>query len=112
MNTWNTLLESYLRRVYKNTLATAKRQIQQAENPMPGVVITMDAACVDNAILDHSFSGVAREEHEIWSTDLHIPIDNNITDDKLHFGMPQGTGDHAYGGDSHNQRDAIRTTSH
>jgi len=30
MNTWNTLPESYPQRVYKNTLATVKRQIQQA----------------------------------------------------------------------------------
>jgi len=29
MNTWNTLLESYQQRVYNNTLATVKRQIQQ-----------------------------------------------------------------------------------
>jgi hypothetical protein len=28
MNTWNTLPESYQQRVYKNTLATVKRQIQ------------------------------------------------------------------------------------
>jgi hypothetical protein len=28
MNTWNTLLESYQQRVYKNTLVTVKRQIK------------------------------------------------------------------------------------
>jgi len=50
MNTWNTLPESYQQRVYKNTLATIKHQIQQAENPMPAEVISVEAARVDNAI--------------------------------------------------------------
>jgi len=35
INTWNTLPESYQQWVYKNTLATVKHQIQQAENPTP-----------------------------------------------------------------------------
>jgi hypothetical protein len=43
MNTWNTLPESYHQRVYNNTLATVKRQIQQAENPTPAVVISVEA---------------------------------------------------------------------
>jgi len=51
MNTWNTLPESDQQRVYNNTLATVKRQIQQAENPTPAEVISMEAALVDNAIL-------------------------------------------------------------
>jgi hypothetical protein len=51
MNTCNTLLESYQQRVYNNTLATVKHQIQQAENQTPAVVFTMEAARVDNAIL-------------------------------------------------------------
>jgi len=50
MNTWNTLPESYQQRVYKNTLAIVKRQIQQAENPTPAVVISVEAARVDNTI--------------------------------------------------------------
>jgi len=50
MNTWNTLLESYQHRVYNNTRATVKHQIQQAENPTPAVVISVEAASVDNAI--------------------------------------------------------------
>jgi hypothetical protein len=50
MNTWNTLLESYQQRVYRNTLATVKRKIQQAENPMPAIVISTKAVCVDNPI--------------------------------------------------------------
>jgi hypothetical protein len=60
MNTLNTLPESYQQRVYKNTLATVKRQIQQAENPTPAAVISVEAARVDNAILlDYVTSGVA-----------------------------------------------------
>jgi hypothetical protein len=52
--------------------------MQQAENPMPAVVNSVDAAPVDNAILlDHLASEVAREEPEIGSTDPNIPIDNN-----------------------------------
>jgi len=70
MNTWNTLPESYQQRVCNNTLATVKRQIQQAENPTPAVVISMDAACGDNPILlDYLTSEVALEEPEIGSTD-------------------------------------------
>jgi len=94
MNTWNTLPESYQQRVYNNTLATVKHQIQQAENPMPAVVINVDAAHVDNGILlDYLTSKVVLVEPEIGSTDPNIPIDNNCTDDELHSGMPGGSGD-------------------
>jgi len=51
MNTWNTLLESYQQRVHKHTSATVNRQVQQAENPTAAVVISMEAAQVDNPIL-------------------------------------------------------------
>jgi hypothetical protein len=52
--------------VYKNTLATVKHQIQQAENLTPAVVITVDAASVNNAMrLDYFTSEVALEEPEI-----------------------------------------------
>jgi len=51
MNTWNTLPQSYQQRVYNKALATVKRQIQQAENPTPAVVICVEAARVENAIL-------------------------------------------------------------
>jgi hypothetical protein len=51
MNSWKTLPESYQQRVYKSTLATVKRQIQQAENPKPAAVISPEAAGVHNAIL-------------------------------------------------------------
>jgi hypothetical protein len=52
INNWNTLPESYQQRVYNNTLATVKRQIQEAENPTPAMVISVEAAHVDNAILE------------------------------------------------------------
>jgi hypothetical protein len=109
MNTWNTLPESYQQRVYNHTLATVNRQIQQAENPTPAVVISMAAVRVDNAILlDYLTSEVAIEEPEIRSTDPDIPIDNNCMDDELHFGMPGGSGDFKVEGD---ESDAIPTTS-
>jgi hypothetical protein len=69
MNTWNTLPESYQQRVYNNTLATVKHQIKQAENPMPSMVISVEAAHVDNAtLLAYLTSEVALEEPEIRST--------------------------------------------
>jgi len=112
MNTWNTLPESYQQRVYKNTLATVKRQIQQVENPTPADDIIMEAARVDNAILlVYLTSEVVLEEPEIGSTDPSIPIDNNWTDDQLHFGMPGGSGDYGDEGDESDNRDAIPTAS-
>jgi hypothetical protein len=51
MNTWNTLREIYQQRVYNKTLATVKCQIQQAENPTPAVVLSVEVAQVNNAIL-------------------------------------------------------------
>jgi len=112
MNTWNTLPESYQQRVYKNTLAPVKRQIQQAENPTPAEVISMEAVGVDNAILpDYLTSEVALEEPEIGSTDQNIPIDNNCMDDELHFGMPGGSGDYEDEVDESDERDAIPTAT-
>jgi hypothetical protein len=91
MNTWNTPPQSYLQRVYNNTLATVKREIQQAENPMPAVVISVDAARVNNTmLLEYLTSEVALEEREIGSTDSNIPIHNNGTNDELHIGIPGG----------------------
>jgi len=110
LNTWNTLLESYQQRVYKNTLATVKHQIQQAQNPPPAAVISTEAARVDNAILlDYLTSKVALEEPEIGSTDPNIPMDNNCTDDELHFAMPGGCEDYDDEGDEINKSDAIPT---
>jgi len=111
MNTWNTLLESYQQRVYKDTLATVKRKIQQAENPTPAKVISTEAAHSDNAILDYLISEVALQEPEIRSNDPNIPMENNCTDDKLHFGMPGGSEDFKAEGYKGDKSDAIPTTS-
>jgi hypothetical protein len=94
MNTWNTLPESYQQWMYNNTLATVERQIKQAENPMPAVVISVKVARVDNVILlDYFNSEVAHEDPEIGRTDPNILIDHNCTDDEIHFWMPGGSGD-------------------
>jgi len=112
MNTWNTLPESYQLRVYQNTLARVKHQIQQVENPTPTKKISVEAARVDNAILlDYLTSEVALEEPDIRSTDPNIPIDNNCTDDKLHFGMPGDSRDCEDPGDESDELDAIPTAS-
>jgi len=112
MNTWNTLPESYQWRVYKNTLATVQGPIQQAENPTPAVLIIVKAAHIGNAILpDYLTSEVALEEPENRSTDPNIPIDNNCTDDELHFEMPGGSGDYEEEDDESDECDAIRTAS-
>jgi len=95
MNTWNTLPESYQQRVYINTLATVQRQIQQAQNPTPAMVIRVEAVRVDNAIPpEYVTSKVALEEPDIRSTDPNILINNNCTDDELLFRMPGGSGDY------------------
>jgi hypothetical protein len=104
MNTWNTLPESYQQRVINIILNTVKCQIQQPENPMPAVVISVEAARVDNAILlNYLASEVAHEEHEIGSPDPNILIDNNCTDDKLHFEMPGGSGEYEDEGDENDE---------
>ena len=109
INTWNTLPESYQQRVYHYTLATVKRQIQQAENPTPAVVISVEAARVAHGILlDYLTSEVALEEHEIGRTHSNIPIDTNCTDDELHFVMPGCSGDSE---DEVDESDAIPTAS-
>jgi hypothetical protein len=110
MNTWNTLPESYQQGVYNNTLATVKRQIQQAENPTPAVVISVEPAQVKNAILIHYFaSKVALAQPEIGSTDQNIPIHNNCTDNEHHFGMPGGSRDYKDEGDENDVYGAIPT---
>jgi hypothetical protein len=66
LKSWNPLPESYQQRVYKNTLATVKRQIQPAENPKTAVVISIQPASVNNAIIfDYLSSEVALEEPDI-----------------------------------------------
>jgi hypothetical protein len=112
MNTWNTLLESYQQRVYKNTLAIVKRRIQQAGNPIPAMVNSVEAANVDNAIhLDYLTSEVALEETEIGNTDPNVQIDNNCTDDELHFVMPGDSGDCEDEGDQSDDCNAIANAS-
>jgi hypothetical protein len=112
MNTWNTLPQSYQQRVYNNTCGIVQHQIQQAQNLMPAVVISVEAAHVDNAILLHYLAfEVALEEPEIGSTDPNIPIDNNCMDYELHFGMPGGSGNYEDEGDVSDYRDAIPTAS-
>ena len=54
---------------------------------------------------------MALEEAEIGSTDPNIPIDNNCMDDKLHFGIPGGSGDYEDDGDKSDERDAMPTAS-
>jgi len=112
INTWNSLPERYQQRVYNKILTTVKRQIQQAENPTPAVVISVEAALVDNAILlEYLTSEVALEEAEIRSTDPIIPIYNHGKDDKLDFGMPAGSGDYEDEGDESAVNYAIPTAS-
>jgi len=96
--------------VYENTLATVKRQIRQVENTTHAVVIRMEAARVDNAILlDYLTSKVALEEPVIGSTDPNISTVNNCTDDEPHFGKPGGSGDYKDARDESDELDAIPT---
>jgi hypothetical protein len=112
MNTWNPLLESYQQGVYKNTLATVKGQIKQTANSLPAVVISMEAAHVDNdSILYYCTCEVALVEPQIGTTDTYIPIDNNCTEDKVHFGIPWGSGDSEVEGDESNNHEVIPTVS-
>ena len=68
---------------------------------------------MDNAILLHySTSEVALEAREIRRTDPNIRIDNNSTDDELHFGIAGGTWDFEEDGEGCDERDAIHTASH
>jgi len=84
--------------------------MQQAENPTPAVVISVDAAGVDNAIhFDYLTSEVALQEPEIRSTDPNTPTDDNCTDDNLHFRLPGGSVDYDNEGDESEVSDAIPT---
>ncbi|KAF8539100.1 hypothetical protein BDD12DRAFT_883295 [Trichophaea hybrida] len=112
MNTWNTLPESYQQWVYNNTIATVKSDIQQTENPTPAVVISVEAARVDNPILlDYLTTEVALVEHEMRSSDPNILMDINCMADKHHFGMPEGSGDNDDECDESDQRDTTPTAS-
>jgi len=110
LNTWNTIPESYQHRVYKNTIATVKHQIQQAENPTAAMMISVEAARVDHTIvLEYLTSKVALEEPEIGRTDTDILIYNNCTDDELHCGMPGCRRDLEQEGDESDEHYAIPT---
>jgi hypothetical protein len=112
MNIWNTLPESDQQRVYTHTLATVKCLIQQAENFMPAAVISAEAGHVDNAILlDCLTSEVVLEEPEIGCTDPNIQIENNCTDEELHFGMPGDSGKYKDVSNESNEGEAIPTPS-
>jgi len=109
---WNTLPESYQQRVYQNTLATVKCQIQHVENPTPAVVITAEAVHINNAILlDYLTSEVALEEPEIAGTDANIQIANNCTEEELHFVMPGGSGNYKDESVESDERNAIPTAN-
>jgi hypothetical protein len=88
------------------------RQIQQAGNQTAAAVISMEAARVENAIhLDYLTSEVALEEPEMGSTDPNLPIDNNFTDNEVHFGMPGGCEDCDNESGEFDKSDAIPTAS-
>jgi len=111
INTWNTLLASYQHRVYKTTLATVKHEIQQPENPTPAMVISEEAAHIDNAILLDYFTSEVALETDIGSAGPNIPMDNNCMGDKLHFGLTGGIAEYKDDGDQSDQRDGNPTTS-
>jgi hypothetical protein len=91
---------------------TVKPQIQQAEYPTPTVVISMEAACIENAILlDYLTSKVALEESEIGSSDRNIPTENNCTHDELHFEMPGDGWNHKDEHEESDKCDPIPTSS-
>jgi hypothetical protein len=111
MNAWNTLLESYQQRVY-NTLATVKRQIRQAVNPTPAMVISVEVARIGHGILfDCLTSELALEEPAIASNDPNIPTDDNCMDVKLHSEMPGYNRDCNNEGDLSGERYTVPTAS-
>jgi len=113
MITWNTLPESYQQSVYKITLATVKHQIQQADNPMPAVVLSVDSVQVDNAILpDYLALEVMFEEPYIGSTDPIISRHDYYQDDKLKFRIPGGSRDYEDEYYECEMCEALPTTSH
>ena len=112
MNTWNTQPESSQQTAYTSTLATVRRQIQQAANPTPAEVISTEAVCVDHALpVVYWTSEVPLVEPEIGSTDPNIPIDNKCMDDEPHFGMPGSNDDHDDDCDEIDETDGIPPSS-
>jgi len=112
MNTSNRLPESYQHGVYKNTPDTVKHQIQQAENPTPAKVTSTEALRIVNVILlDYLTSEMALKEPRIGRTEPNIPIDDNCTDDELHFGIWGGCKDCDSEGNEIDDSNAIHTSS-
>ena len=98
--------------MYRNTLATVKHRIQEAENPKPADVLRTEIVSVNNGILlDCLTSEVALEKPRIRCTEPDIPMDNNRPDDELHFRMPGGSEDYDDVGDEIDKSDVIPTTS-
>jgi len=94
INASNSLPESYQQRLYEYTIAVVQPQIQQVENTIRTMAISVEAAHVDSAIhLDYMTSKVVLEEPQIRSTDPNIPIQKYCMDDELHFGMRGGSCD-------------------
>ena len=76
------------------------------------MVITVEAASVENAILlNYLTSEVAPEDPEIRSTDPNIQIDNNCMDEELHIGMLEGSGNHEEEGDESDEHDSFPTAN-
>jgi len=87
-------------------------QIQQADNPMPTVVIRLNAVPPHYVIfVDYMSSEVAPDELKVGSTDPYILIENNCTYHELHFGMPGGSRDYTDEGDESDELDVIPSTS-
>ena len=87
-----------------------KHHIQHMENTTPAVVISVEAAPVNNAILlDYLTSEVAQEETEIGSIDPNIPIDNKCRYDAVQCRMAGGNGNYKDDGDKSDKGDAICT---
>ena len=98
--------------MFENTLATVKCELQLAENTTLGEVISTEAAHVDIAsIHDYLTSKVAFEEPEIGRNDPNIPIDNDCTDDTLHFRMPGGSEGYEDDDEEIEESDAIPSAS-
>jgi hypothetical protein len=79
---------------------------------MLAMVTSVEEVRVDNTILlDYWTSEVALEEPDIRSTDQNIQIDNNCTNDKLHFRMLGGSGNFEDDGEDIDKLDTIPTAS-
>jgi len=112
LNTWNTILERYQQRVNKNTLATVKRQIQKVEDPLTAMMINVEAARIDNAILrDYMPSKAALEDHGIGRADAKIAINNHCMEVELYFSMPGVSGEYNGDREASNERVAIITAN-